>query len=199
MFVCDLVQLIIFELVKQRNQILLHIKNLAHAWSLIIFQACSKRALKVQNFLKNKNFFFISGRNFEGLFNGILFVLILSVVIEAQKETLPSHFNWPPLYMVFLSLFRDNGITIQILMYQLFNEFVMFLVVLIGTVAGVKENIHIYRAIGIYSTFVIFVIQPLFYLNGDVNFRNRVSQKGLWKALKIELFQIAQTGQAPPL
>ena len=65
------------------------------------FQSCpfskttffSKRALKVQNFLKNQNFFFISGRNFVGLFNGILFVLILSVVIEAQKEMLPSLFQ----------------------------------------------------------------------------------------------------------
>lgn len=72
------------------------------------FQSClfsktsffSKRALKVQNFLKNQNFFFISGWNFIVLFNGILFVLILSVVIEAQKETLLSRFNWPPLQVM---------------------------------------------------------------------------------------------------
>ena len=42
---------------------------------------------------------------------------------------------------------------------------------------------------GILTTFVVFVIQPLFYLNGDVNFRNRVSHQGLWKALNKELFQ----------
>ena len=35
----------------------------------------------------------------------------------------------------------------------------------------------------------MFVILPLFYLNGDANFRNRVLHQGLWKALKKELFQ----------
>ena len=33
----------------------------------------------------------------------------------------------------------------------------------------------------------MFVILPLFYLNGDANFR--VLHQGLWKALKKELFQ----------
>ena len=42
---------------------------------------------------------------------------------------------------------------------------------------------------GILGSFLLFVIQPLFYLNGDVNFRNRVQNQGLWKALKRELFQ----------
>ena len=90
------------------------------------FQSCpfskttffSKRALKVQIFLKNQNFFFISGRNFVGLFNGILFVLILSVVIEAQKETLPSRFNWPPLQPV--SSFYE--ITTLFLIFPVYNS-----------------------------------------------------------------------------
>jgi hypothetical protein len=43
------------------------------------------------------------------------------------------------------------------------------------------------------STFAIFVISPLFYLNGDANFRNRVLHQGMWKALKQELFQTNTT------
>ena len=58
----------------------------------------SKKVPKTKQILKISNFFFISGSNFVGHFNGILFVLILSVVIEAEKETLLSRFNWPPLY-----------------------------------------------------------------------------------------------------
>ena len=49
--------------------------------------AFSKKALKPTNFEKFKNFFCISGGNFIGLFNGILFVFILSVVVDTQKET----------------------------------------------------------------------------------------------------------------
>ena len=44
------------------------------------------------------------------------------------------------------------------------------------------------RIIGVLNIFMILVIQPLFYLNGDVNFRNRVLHKGLWFAIKTELF-----------
>ena len=50
---------------------------------------------------------------------------------------------------------------------------------------GMESNI---RYPGILYNFVIFVIQPLFYLNGDVNFRNRVLQQGLLRALYQELF-----------
>ena len=47
----------------------------------------SKKALKTNKFWKIQNFFCISGGNFIGLFNGILFVFILSVVVDTQKET----------------------------------------------------------------------------------------------------------------
>ena len=47
----------------------------------------SKKSPKNQQILKNSNFFFcFSGGNFIGLFNGILFVFILSVVVDIQKE-----------------------------------------------------------------------------------------------------------------
>ena len=89
------------------------------------FQSCpfskttffSKRALKVKIFFEKLEFFFISGRNFIGLINGMLFVLIHSVVIEAQKETLPSRFNWPPLYM---SCFKKEGMP-PAKMHAIFN------------------------------------------------------------------------------
>ena len=90
---------------------------------------------------------------------------------------------------ILLFIFRDNGISIQILMYQLLMELFAFMIYLIMGIFGLKErNIHIFRILGICINFVFFVIQPLFYLNGDANFRNRVLQKGLWKSLKIELF-----------
>ena len=49
--------------------------------------AFSKKALKTNKFCKIQIFFCISGGNFIGLFNGILFVFILSVVVDTQKET----------------------------------------------------------------------------------------------------------------
>ena len=93
--------------------------------------------------------------------------------------------------LFFISIFhsRDNGISIQILMYQLYSELFMFVVIIVVFSLPIEKGILLTRIIGVLNTFVIFVIQPLFYLNGDSNFRNRVLNIGLWKALKIELFQ----------
>ena len=58
----------------------------------------SKKVPKTKQILKISNFFFTSGSNFIGVFNGTLFVFIISVVAGAQKETfLPVRLNWPPL------------------------------------------------------------------------------------------------------
>jgi hypothetical protein len=93
-------------------------------------------------------------------------------------------------YCTYLLLFfRDNGITIQILKYQLYCEGFMFLLVLFTAIIPIENDVLVYRIIGIMYSFVVFVMQPLFYLNGDVNFRNRVLQQGIWKALDRELFQ----------
>ena len=93
-------------------------------------------------------------------------------------------------YCTYLLLFfRDNGITIQILKYQLYCEGFMFLLVLFAAIIPIENDVLVYRIIGIMYSFVVFVMQPLFYLNGDVNFRNRVLQQGIWKALDRELFQ----------
>ena len=69
------------------------------------FQSCPfskttffyKKGPEIPKHFEKLEYFFISGRNFVGLFNGIFFVLIHSVVIKAQKETLLSRFNWPPM------------------------------------------------------------------------------------------------------
>jgi hypothetical protein len=53
----------------------------------------------------------------------------------------------------------------------------------------IEKDMIVQKFAGILSTFAIFVIQPLFYLNGDVNFRNRIQNQGLWRALKKELFR----------
>ena len=45
------------------------------------------------------------------------------------------------------------------------------------------------RIVHCFTIVVIYVIQPMFYLNGDKNFRTRVLEQGIWKALKKELFQ----------
>ena len=65
-------------------------------------------------------------------------------------------------------------------------ELFVFLLVILYT--AVEKDMLMVRIIGILNTFVIFVIQPLFYLNGDVNFQNQVLHKGLWLAIKTELF-----------
>ena len=74
--------------------------------------------------------------------------------------------------------------------YQVYTELILFLGFLIaGLLPSIIENMIVMKIVGVVTTFAIFVVQPLFYLNGDANFRNRVQNQGLWKALKKELFQ----------
>ena len=73
--------------------------------------------------------------------------------------------------------------------YQMFTEiFVFTLLIFIHVVLPVGKDILMVRIIGMVNVFMAFVVQPLFYLSGDVNFRNRVLHKGLWLAIKTELF-----------
>ena len=75
-------------------------------------------------------------------------------------------------------LFRDNGISIQLMKYQMFTEiFVFTLLIFIHVVLPVGKDILMVRIIGMVNVFMAFVVQPLFYLSGDVNFRNRVLHK----------------------
>ena len=73
--------------------------------------------------------------------------------------------------------------------YQVYTELILFLGLLMFGLLPIKKNMVVLEIVKGLSNFAIFVVQPLFYLNGDVNFRNRVQNQGLWKALKKELFQ----------
>ena len=88
-----------------------------------------------------------------------------------------------------LIIFRDNGITIQIMSYQVYTELILFFMLMICGLLPIEKDMVLMKIAGSVTTFAMFVVQPLFYLNGDVNFRNRVQNQGLWKALKKELFQ----------
>jgi hypothetical protein len=71
-----------------------------------------------------------------------------------------------------------------------YTELILFLGFLIaGLLPSIIKNTIVMKIVGVVTTFAIFVVQPLFYLNGDANFRNRVQNQGLWKALKKELLQ----------
>ena len=84
--------------------------------------------------------------------------------------------------------FRDNGITIQIITHQFYVEAALAVWVVIFGLIPMERNLLVLKINSIIAPFAAFVIQPLFYLNGDVNFRRRVLNEGLWKALKKELF-----------
>ena len=73
--------------------------------------------------------------------------------------------------------------------YQVYTELILFLTILIFFLLPIEKNMVFAQIVGVLFTFGVFVVQPLFYLNGDVNFRNRVQNQGLWRALKKELFQ----------
>ena len=83
--------------------------------------------------------------------------------------------------------------------YQVYTELVLFLGFMILTLLPIEKNMIVQKFAGILSTFMIFVVQPLFYLNGDVNFRNRVQNQGLWRALKKELFPTNSQIQPMPV
>ena len=72
--------------------------------------------------------------------------------------------------------------------YQVYTELFLFLGLLIFGLIPFEKNMVVMEIVKVLSNFAFFVVQPLFYLNGDVNFRNRVQNQGLWKALKKELF-----------
>ena len=63
----------------------------------------------------------------------------------------------------------------------------MFLTMLIFIL--IEKTLFWSRIVHCFTSVVIYVIQPIFYLNGDKNFRTRVLEQGIWKALKKELFQ----------
>ena len=72
--------------------------------------------------------------------------------------------------------------------YQLYVEAIVAFCIVFFGVIPIERNLRMLKISSIIAPFAAFVIQPLFYLNGDVNFRRRILHEGLWKALKKELF-----------
>ena len=64
-------------------------------------------------------------------------------------------------------------------------DFIFFLLLWIGGIIG---SMMVNRLIDISQIFVMFCVLPLFILNGDKSFRRKVLLKGIWRALKSELF-----------
>ena len=81
---------------------------------------------------------------------------------------------------IITSFFRDTGITIQISLYQLCTEWAsFFFMIILGIMKNyIDRSITFIRIGEISNVFVMFVIQPLFFLNGDPNFRQ--SHKIKW-------------------
>ena len=96
--------------------------------------------------------------------------------------------------------FRDTGITIQISLYQLCTEWASFFVMIILTLESgfmknyIDRSITFIRIGEISNVFVMFVIQPLFFLNGDPNFRQ--SHKIKWShPADLKISQIFEKNQ----
>ena len=83
--------------------------------------------------------------------------------------------------------------------YQVYTELVIFLGLTTSRILPIPKSMAFQKIVGVVSTFALIVVQPLFYLNGDVNFRNRVQNQGLWRALKIELFPMTSQIQPMPV
>ena len=88
--------------------------------------------------------------------------------------------------------FRDNGISLQIQMYQLYSEiFVFFTYLFLTFLLSFLNPIHkilVGRAIQSAIQVILYVVQPLFYLHGDPSFRKICMDQGIWCALKRALF-----------
>ena len=76
--------------------------------------------------------------------------------------------------------------------YQLFTELVIFIGLLLFAVIPKERSIMMLKIYEELANFLFFVIQPLFYLNGDVNFRNRVKIKDYGKLWKKNCFKQIQ-------
>ena len=85
--------------------------------------------------------------------------------------------------------FRDTGISLQIQLYQLYSEIFVFLTYNFSVFLFLFFNPidTIFAREGIIlpvAQFIVYVVQPLFYLHGDPSFRQSCLNLGTWNALK---------------
>ena len=88
--------------------------------------------------------------------------------------------------------FRDTGISLQIQLYQLYSEIFVFLTYNFSVLLFLSFNPigTLFAREGIIlpvAQFIVYVVQPLFYLHGDPSFRQSVMNLGIWHALKRSL------------
>ena len=87
--------------------------------------------------------------------------------------------------------FRDTGISLQIQLYQLYSEIFVFLTSIVSGVLFLFINpintIFVGKVTFSLAHFVVYVVQPLFYLHGDPSFRQSCVNLGIWNALKRSL------------
>ena len=87
--------------------------------------------------------------------------------------------------------FRDTGVSLQIQFYQLYSEVFVFLAYIFSGFLFLFVNpintIFVGRVIQTIIQFIVYVVQPLFYLHGDPSFRQSYINLGIWHALKRSL------------
>ena len=84
-------------------------------------------------------------------------------------------------------IFRDNGIVIETSKLQLALEVIFSLSVHTAYFVIPRSYFVFDRFISLTIFIVPFVVQPLFFFVGDLRFRTRVQNRGLMKAIKMEI------------
>ena len=88
--------------------------------------------------------------------------------------------------------FRDNGISLQIQMYQLWSEVFVFVIYLflafLLSFFNRMNRMLIGKVSQLVIQFIVYIVQPLFYLHGEASFRNSCINQGIYHALKRAVF-----------
>ena len=86
-------------------------------------------------------------------------------------------------------IFRDNGIVIETSKLQLVMEIIFSVFVHLSYFLVPRSYFVLDRFISLIIFIVPFAVQPLFFFVGDLRFRTRVKNRGLWKAIKMEILE----------
>ena len=89
----------------------------------------------------------------------------------------------------YLNRKQDNGIVISISILQWLIEVINFIYYLSYVHFLHGQSNYMDKFFGLYLITFTMIVQPAFYLNGDKTFRTNVSRHGMFKAIKMALFQ----------
>ena len=114
----------------------------------------------------------------------------LELKLGVEKSGVEMSFNPALIKYVF---FRDTGVSLQIQMYQLYSEIFVAIMypflTFLQSFLNESTRILVGRVILCVIQFIVYVVQPLFYLHGDPSFRKSCMDQGKWYALKKALFK----------